>query len=63
MKFHELCETCVNIDVNSTVYIYNKLTNDSCNVYKVKDILGEHGNDTIKWFCIRYDEDVELCFM
>ena len=63
MKLHDLCETCENIDVNSTVYIHNNLTMEVSNVCKIKDILDEHGNDTIKWFCIRYDEDLEVSFM
>ena len=59
MKLNDLCETCENIDINTTVYIHNKSTIE---VSKIKDILGQHGNDTIKWFCIRYDEDLAICF-
>lgn len=63
MTLHDLCKTCENIDVVSTVYIYNNLTLEVSKVCKIIDILHEHGNDTIKWFCIRYDEDVEVSFM
>lgn len=61
MKFHELCETCVNIDVNSTVYIHNKLTNETRNVCKVKDLLGQHANDTIKWFYMLFKDLYSAC--
>lgn len=58
MTFYELYAACVNVDENSNVYIYNGGTR-RC---KVKDVLAEHGEDVIKWFCIRYDEDIEVFF-
>lgn len=63
MKLNDLCKTCVNINVNTTVYIHSDITIEGCRVCKVKDILDEHGNDTIEWFSIRYDETLDVWFM
>ena len=60
MTFYDLYEACVNIDENACVYIYK---GSMCvRTAEVKEVLGEHGSDLIKWFCIRYDEDIEVCF-
>ena len=58
MTLYDLYETCVNIDENATIYIHNG-TGKKC---KVKDAIGQYGAKKIKWFCIRYDEDIEVCF-
>lgn len=58
MTFRDLYETCVNIDENANVYIHN----GNGKVSKVKEVLDSHAMKAVKWFCIRYDEDLEICF-